>query len=214
MERECEISLSENANVDGRKGRSDLMQFGTNRSYTSRVNNSQGRILEDMIMGAARMYEQEGKLVLHKESEPFRVVKNLDRARGRAEVQFTAKAQPDFIGCIKGGRLIAFEAKYTQKDTIKQAAVTPTQAAMLERYHKAGAAAFVCCGIGTGWELSYFMVPWKTWRDMKENYGHKYASADDLAMYEIKADTVVRFLEYKNPKTSRAENNPFCLVTL
>ena len=70
-------------------------------------------------MGAARMYEQEGKLVLHKESEPFRVVKNLDRARGRAEVQFTAKAQPDFIGCIKGGRLIAFEAKYTQKDTIK-----------------------------------------------------------------------------------------------
>ena len=128
MERECGISLSENANVDGWKGRSDWMQFGTNRSYTSRVNNSQGRILEDMIMGAARQYEQEGKLVLHKESEPFRVVKNLDRARGRAEVQFTAKAQPDFIGCIKGGRLIAFEAKYTQKDTIKQAAVTPTQA--------------------------------------------------------------------------------------
>ncbi|WP_185753552.1 hypothetical protein [Selenomonas sp. AB3002] len=52
------------------------------RSYISRVNNSQGRIMEDMIMGAARKYEQEGRLVLHKESEPFRVVKNLDRARG------------------------------------------------------------------------------------------------------------------------------------
>lgn len=185
-----------------------------NRSYTSRVNNSQGRILENMIMGAARMYEQEGKLVLHKESEPFRVVKNLDRARGRAEVQFTAKAQPDFVGCLKGGRLIAFEAKYTQKDTIKQAAVTPTQAAMLDKYHEAGAAAFVCCGVGTGWDLSYFMVPWKVWREMKERYGHKYASAEELAPYEIKADTVVRFLEYKNPKTSRAENNQFCLVTL
>ena len=32
-----------------------------NRSNVSRVNNSQGRILEDMIMGAARQYEQEGK---------------------------------------------------------------------------------------------------------------------------------------------------------
>ena len=185
-----------------------------NRSNISRVNNSQGRILEDMIMGAARMYEREEKLVLHKESEPFRVVKNLDRAKGRAEVQFTAKAQPDFIGCLKGGRLIAFEAKYTQKDTIKQTAVTPTQAAMLERYHKAGAAAFVCCGIGTGWELSYFMVPWKAWRDMKESYGHKYASAEELAPYEIKADTVVRFLEYKNQQVSKAENNPFSMLIM
>lgn len=165
-------------------------------------------------MGAARQYEQEGKLILHKESEPFRVVKNLDRSRGRAEVQFTAKAQPDFIGCLKGGRLIAIEAKYTQKDRIQQNAVTEKQAAMLEKYHKAGAASFVCCGIGTGWELSYFMVPWKAWRDMKETYGHKYASADDLAPYEIKVDTVVRFLEYKNQKTSRAENNPFHLLTI
>ena len=185
-----------------------------NRSNISRVNNSQGRILEDMIMGAARMYEQEGRLVLHKESEPFRVVKNLDRARGRAEVQFTAKAQPDFIGCLKGGRLIAFEAKYTQKDHIKQVAVTPTQAAILERYHKAGAAAFVCCGIGTGWELSYFMVPWKAWRDMKERYGHKYATADELASYEVKADMVIHFMDYLSPETSRKENNPFNLLTI
>ena len=185
-----------------------------NRSNVSRVNNSQGRILENMIMGAARIYEQKGKLGLDKESEPFRVVKNLDRAKGRAEVQFTAKAQPDFVGCLKGGRLIAFEAKYTQKDAIKQAAVTPTQAAMLDKYHEAGAAAFVCCGVGTGWDLSYFMVPWKVWREMKERYGHKYASADDLAMYEIKADTVVRFLEYKNQQVSKAENNPFNMLIM
>lgn len=185
-----------------------------NRSNVSRVNNAQGRILEEMIMGAARQYEREGKLVLHKESEPFRVVKNLDRARGRAEVQFTQKAQPDFIGCLKGGRLIAFEAKYTQKDAIKQAAVTPTQAAMLERYHKAGAAAFVCCAIGTGWELKCFMVPWKAWRDMKKSYGHKYASAEELAPYEIKADTVVRFLEYKNQQVRKAENNPFNMLIM
>ncbi len=190
------------------------MQFGMSRSNISRVNNSQGRIMEDMIMGAARMYERDGRLVLHKESEPFRVVKNLDRARGRAEVQFTAKAQPDFIGCLKGGRLIVIEAKYTQKDRIKQDAVTEKQAAMLEKYHTAGAASFVCCGIGTGWELSYFMVPWKAWRDMKETYGHKYASADDLASYEVKADTVIHFMDYLSPETSRKENSPFNLLTI
>lgn len=190
------------------------MQFGMSRSNISRVNNSQGRMMEDMILGAARMYERDGRLILHKESEPFRVVRNINRAKGRAEVQFTAKAQPDFVGCLRGGRMIAIEAKYTQKERIRQDAVTETQAAMLEKYHKAGAAAFVCCGIGKGWELSYFMVPWKAWRDMKGHYGHKYASADDLAPYEIKADTVVRFLEFKNPKTSSAENNPFCMLTI
>ncbi|SDO99778.1 recombination protein U [Selenomonas ruminantium] len=190
------------------------MQFGMSRSNISRVNNSQGRIMEDMIMGAARMYERDGRLVLHKESEPFRVVKNINRARGRAEVQFTAKAQPDFIGCLKGGRMIAIEAKYTQKERIKQDAVTETQAAMLEKYHKAGAASFVCCGIGTGFDLRYFLVPWAVWRGMKEAYGHKYATADELASYEVKADMVIHFMDYLSPETSRKENSPFNLLTI
>lgn len=190
------------------------MQFGISRSNISRINNSQGHLMEEMIMGAARMYEREGKLVLHKESEPFRVMKNINRSRGRAEVQFTARAEPDFIGCLKGGRLIAFESKYTQKTRIRQDAVTEKQAAMLEKYHKAGAASFVCCGIGTGFELRYFMVPWKAWRRMQESYGHKYATPDDLAPYEVKADMVIRFLEYVRPETSKAENNPFHLLTI
>lgn len=170
----------------------------TDRSYISRVNNTQGRLMEEMIMGAARQYEEEGRLVLHKESEPFRVVKNINRARGRAEVQFTAKAQPDFIGCLKGGRLIAIEAKYTQADRIKKDAVTEKQAAMLHKYHKAGAAAFVCCGIGTGFDLRYFMIPWPAWRYMERELGHKYATAVELVQlgYEVKADMVIHFLDY------------------
>ena len=170
----------------------------TARSYTSRVNNTQGRIMEDMIAGAARMYEQAGKLVLHKESEPFRMIRYIHRAGGRAEVQFTAKAQPDFIGCLAGGRLLAFESKYTQSDHIRQDVVTKTQAAMLEKYHQIGAAAGVCCGIGTGFDLKYFMVPWVVWKNMKKLYGHKYATADELRNYEVKADGVIHFMEYKN----------------
>lgn len=168
------------------------------RSYVSRVNNAQGRIMEDMISGAARMYEKEGTLVLHKESEPFRMVRYINRAAGRAEVQFTAKAQPDFIGCIAGGRLLVFEAKYTQNERILQDAVTTKQASMLEKYHQIGAVTGVCCGIGTGFDLKYFMVPWETWKNMKKLYGHKYATAEELKNYEVKADSVIRFLEYKS----------------
>lgn len=173
-----------------------------NRSYISRVNNTQGHIMEEMIMGAAREYERQDRLVLHKESEPFRMLKYLDRARGRAEVQFTAKAQPDFIGCLPGGRLLAIEAKYTKSDRIKQDAVTEKQAAMLTKYHNAGAAAYVCCGIGTGFELRYFMVPWLVWGHMKEEFGHKYVTAVELAQlgYEVKADMVIYFLDYRREK--------------
>lgn len=120
------------------------------------------------------------------------------RVAGRAEVQFTAKAQPDFIGCMAGGRLLAFESKYTQSDHIRQDAVTKTQAAMLEKYHQIGAASGVCCGIGTGFDLKYFMVPWETWKNMKKLYGHKYATADELQNYEVKADGVIHFMDYKS----------------
>lgn len=169
------------------------------RSTISRVNNSQGHILEDMIMGAARRYEQQGRLVIHKESEPFRMVKYLNRGRGRAEVQFQQKAQPDFIGCLQGGRLIAIEAKYTQTDRIKQGAVTEAQGAVLKKYHEAGALAFVACGIGTGFDLKYFMVPWDTWEAMQDIWGHKYATAQELADYEVKADMVIYFMDYIEP---------------
>lgn len=65
------------------------------RSTISRVNNSQGHIMEDMIMGAARRYEQQGRLVIHKESEPFRMVKYLNRGRGRAAHSHRGQVHPD-----------------------------------------------------------------------------------------------------------------------
>lgn len=172
---------------------------GADRNTISRVNNSQGHIMETMIMGAARQYEQQGRLMIHKESEPFHMVKYLNRGRGRAEVQFTAKAQPDFIGCLKGGRLIAIEAKYTRSDRIKQDAVTETQAGALLRYCRMGAAAFICCGIGTGFDLAYFMVPWDVWGAMQDIWGHKYATAKELADYEVQADMVIHFMDYIEP---------------
>ena len=165
------------------------MQHMSVRSYQSQINNAQGRLLEEMIEGAAQYYKIKGYAQVIKMPEPFRVLKK-DRQRCRAMVQFTAHAQPDFIGCLNGGALIAFEAKYTTKDRIKQDVVTPTQADALDTYHKLGGHVGVCCGI----QDKYFMVPWKVWKSMKAYFGRKYATKVDLEPYLVPFDGVVYFL--------------------
>ena len=159
-------------------------------SYRSMVNNAQGRLLEEMIEGAARAYKLKGRAQVIKTPEPFRVLKK-DRQHGRAMVQFTAHAQPDFLGCLAGGQMIAFEAKHTSKDRINQSVVTDTQAAALDNYTKLGARTGVCCCIHD----TYFMVPWEVWRQMGTIYGRKYATKEDFEPFRVPCDGVVRFLD-------------------
>lgn len=165
------------------------------RSATSRANNAQGRLMEDMILGACRDYESRGIARIVKMPEPFRVMRNTDRGRGVATVRFTGKAEPDFVGCLAGGKMIAFESKYTTADRIRQSVVTDAQAEALKRYTMLGASTYVCCGIGTGYELSYHMVPWSTWAHMGVTYGRKYMTREDAKMYRVKADAVIHFLD-------------------
>ena len=143
------------------------------RSATSRVNNAQGRLMEDMILGACRDYESRGIARIVKMPEPFRVMRNTDRGRGIATVRFTGRAEPDFVGCLAGGRMLAFESKYTTADRIRQSVVTDAQAEA----------------------LSYYMVPWSTWAHMGVTYGHKYMTREDARMYRVKADAVIHFLD-------------------
>ena len=83
------------------------------RKYRAAMSNMRGRFHEQMIEGACRVYREEGRAYITKMPEPFRVITK-DRGRGIATVQFTARAQPDFVGCLTGGAAIAFEAKYTE----------------------------------------------------------------------------------------------------
>lgn len=165
------------------------------RSETSRINNAQGRLMEDMILGACRDYERRGIARIVKVPEPFRVVRNTDRGQGIATVRFIGRAEPDFVGCLAGGRMIAFEAKYTTADRIQQRVVTDAQARALKSYTRIGASTYICCGIGTGFDLAYFMIPWAVWQYMDITYGHKYMTRDDAKMYRVKADAVIHFLD-------------------
>lgn len=113
--------------------------------------------------------------------------------------RFTARAQPDFQGTMKGGRSIVFEAKYTTADRLRRNVVTEAQMDALEQHEKLGALPAVCVGI----RGKFFFVPWGFWRDMKQELGRQYVTTADLGKWRVKYDGAVRFLEYVGMDTAR-----------
>lgn len=164
------------------------------KKYMAAMSNGRGRQFEKMIEGGARYYKDQGRAVIAKMPEPFRVLKK-DR-QGIASIRFTARAQPDFIGCLAGGRTIVFEAKHTDKERLYARALTPTQAAALEEYQRRGAIATVCVGIGE----ESFMIPWSIFSRMKERFGRQYIKAHDIIEYRVKTNGIVLFLDYADPR--------------
>ena len=164
------------------------------RSYQAAMSNGRGRQHEMMIEGACRHYKQIGRAKVEKMPEPFRVMKK--DQRGIATVRFTAHAEPDFIGCVAGGRSLAFEAKHTDHEKLHQKVVTPTQAESLQAYEEMGAIAAVCAGIGD----ECFMIPWTIFANMKKLYGRLYVTAEDVVMYKVKFNGLILFLDYEDTR--------------
>jgi len=163
------------------------------RSFRNRMSNAAGHFFENFIQGGCEYYASVGKAVIEKVPEPFRVMKK-DARTQIATVQFTKKAQPDFIGTLRGGRTIVFEAKKTDTDRIKFDVLTETQRKALEEHHKMGAYAGVCVGI----KEQCFFVPWEVWREMKMLYGRKYLMQADIQEYRVKYKGAIFFLDYVN----------------
>lgn len=171
------------------------------RKYRAAMSNGRGRLHEQMILAACRPYHDQGRANIIKVPEPFRVLTK-NRTNGIATVRFTAHAQPDFIGCLSGGKMIAFEAKHTDTDRLQFKVITPTQAQALQDFHKMGAFSAVCAGIGD----QYFMIPWVAFAGMKTIFGKQYIRAEDVQKYRVKFDGVIWFLDYMaNPY----EDGPF-----
>lgn len=159
------------------------------RSYRARKSSDAGHLHEKLIEGACRWYRAMGVARITKTPEPFRVrKKNPD---GTALVSFTAHAEPDFKGSLRGGKLICFEAKFTSTDRMKQDVVTRDQAAALTEYAALGAVTGVCVGIGD----QAFFVPWEVFSHMKEIFGRKYATAEDLKPWRVESRGMIKFLD-------------------
>lgn len=158
--------------------------------YQNTVNNAQGHLFEDCIKAGCTAYRNKGIAEIDKTPEPFRVTKK--QGNGIFVGRFTAHAQPDFQGTLKGGRSICFEAKYTTTDRMRRSALTDTQMEVLENHERLGALTGVCVGI----QDKYFFVPWGIWRDMKAHYGRQYVTAEDIELYKVDFTGSLMFLDY------------------
>lgn len=162
--------------------------------YKNKVSNAQGQYFEEGVKAACEIYRQRGAAYIQKTPEPFRVLRK--EQKGRALVQFSEHAEPDFKGCLNTGRLVVIETKYTGTDRMKQNVLTEKQAEDLNTYSRFGAIAAVCVGI----KEKHYFVPYEIWRCMKEIWGRKYVTQEDLEPYRVQFNGAVLFLHYVQPE--------------
>ena len=144
------------------------------------INKAMGKMFEQRLDGAFAYYEQHGLAFVEKTPEPIRAYKDLKD--GRFLAVFTAKAQPDYKGVIKGGRAVMIEAKFTLSDRFTQDRVTPGQAEYMTKNEALGARCYVIVGFVAG---GVYRIPWAVWKDMKGHFGRKYVRESDLQQYRV-----------------------------
>lgn len=155
-------------------------------------NNAQGHIFEDAIKKACQIYQRDGRAIIDKTPEPFRVMKK--NPNGVFTGRFTALAQPDFQGTLCGGHSIIFETKYTTADRIKRSALTQEQMDILESHYQMGAIALVVFGI----QDKFYAMPWSIWKNMKLLFNHQYAEPTQIEYFRVKFNGAVLFMDRVN----------------
>lgn len=139
---------------------------------------AQGQQFEARLNAAFEYYRAQGIAAIEKTPEPMRVVKNL--GNGKFVAFFEKKAQADYSGVLAGGEAITFEAKYTSTGRLEQSRITPEQSKYLDERYKLCSLCYVLAGFASG---RVYRVPWDVWRDMKEWFGRKYVTENDLPGY-------------------------------
>ena len=145
------------------------------RRYIGAVNKARGRRFEERLDLAFEYAKAKGYAYIEKTPEPLRPIKSLEN--GKFIAAYEHKAQPDYKGVLAGGKCVVIEAKFTSTDRIDQTRVTRNQAEQLERYSRLGAVCYVIAGFASG---NVYLVRWETWQNMKDAFGHKYATEEDL----------------------------------
>lgn len=151
----------------------------------------EGDWFEQMIESSAMEYERRGLAVVDKTPEPMKVIRPL--GNGQFIAAFRKMAQPDFKGTLKDGTTVLFDAKHTDTDKLQQHAVTSEQVRCFERYEAMGAQCFIVANIGF---KDYYRVPWDTFKNMKQLFGHLFMRREELEPYRIQySGGFLRFLD-------------------
>ena len=149
------------------------------RSIQARKNNAKGHMFENYINAACSYYKRIGQAAIEKIPEPFRTTST--ERNGKFSGRFISNAKPDYIGTLKDGRSICFEAKYTTTDKMQQSVLTDEQWKSLEEHYQMGALVGICIGI----KDMFAFIPWEDWKRMKELYGRKYLTEADVEKYKV-----------------------------
>ena len=155
------------------------------RQYQGYKNRELGGQLEEYIKAACEVYRLYRLAEVEKTPEPFRIMgpkHQLENGAWGFEGVFTSQAQPDFKGTLKGGRSVVFEAKASEGNQIMQNVVTQEQERALSSHASLGAIAFVLVSLSL---REFYRVPWSVWKNMKDMFGHKHMTADELEKYRV-----------------------------
>lgn len=154
-----------------------------NRQMIARRSQAVGDMFENILGASCYYYREKGVAIVEKTPEPMRPIKPYgDRKRGQYIACYTKQAQPDYKGVLCDGRAIIFEAKYTDHDRIQESVITQTQRQNLDDFQVMGAQCFVMVSMGF---QSFYRVPWKVFGNMKNYYGRKYMTLEDLVPYKL-----------------------------
>ncbi len=150
-----------------------------------------GEMWENMIEAACKHYRYTGEAEITKTPEPMKPLAR-PNSRGQFLACYTKQAQPDYKGTRKGGQAVVFEAKHTDGDRLLQSVVSEEQEKQLNRHEALGADCFVLVSFGF---QQFYKIPWETFRNMKERYGRKYITPEDIEEYKVRyLGGVLRFL--------------------
>ena len=150
------------------------------RQWLGKRSKAMGKQFEDRLDQTFAYYDERGYAIIEKTPEPMRPTKSL--GNGKFIAYFEKKAQPDYKGTMKGGRVLVFEAKFTSTDRMEWNRVLPGQQEYMEKHSKLGARCYVVIGFISG---EVYRVPWEVWRDMKEVFGRKYVTEADIQKYRV-----------------------------
>lgn len=142
---------------------------------------TRGGEFEERITASCKLLAEKHAAYISKTPEPMKPLSR-PNAYGQFKACYTKKAEPDFKGVIAGGRAIMFEAKSTASDRMEQSRVIPEQAAVLDEHEELGALCFVLVQFASP---RAYRIPWRVWRDMKNQYGRKYIKEEDVKNYAL-----------------------------
>lgn len=162
------------------------------RIHQGKVSRLRGEQFEDLISAGCDYYREQMIADIEKTPEPMKPIKAM--ANGRFVAVYTKAAQCDYKGYLRGGHAVYFEAKSTETGRMEFDRLTQNQRDRLERAHQMGATAFVlvCFSMDT-----FHRIPWEVWRDMKQHFGHKYITPQEVEAYQLRiaAPDVLMFLD-------------------